>query len=161
MLIYMVSDTYFVIHHHYYINSVQHSSCSYTHTQLPGDSAKASRKSELKLFLLHCYYVLVALFFLACFCYLFWRSESYRASLQEYFSCERSGVPPSGEECSKSEIQGRAFPTVVTIVFGLLLMFPVANLAYLVDINELRGLWQTLQTMKSGQPTGQSSPTRS
>lgn len=78
-------------------------------------------------------------------------------SLQDYFSCERGGVPPSGQECSKSEIQGRAFPTVVTVVFGLLLMFPVPNLFYLVSISKFGGLWQTLKTEKSGQPSFHSS----
>ena len=108
-------------------------------------STKSASTAEVKVFVLLCYYTLLAFISLGCYCALFWRIDGYLSSLQGYFICEFGGVPMNGSVCDRSGFQSAAFPALCTIGIGLVALFPVANLVYAIKIHEVKELLQSIK----------------
>ena len=63
-------------------------------------------------------------------------------SAQQYFFCELSGHDPSNP-CNRSEFEKLTNPSVTTLSYILMMaLFPVVNLVYIVNIEELKQLWR-------------------
>ena len=69
---------------------------------------------------------------------LYWRLDSYIENLYASLSCEANGAVPNEEPCMKSVFQSSAFVTLYTVVFGLLVLFPVFSVTYSTSLQEMK-----------------------
>ena len=60
-------------------------------------------------------------------------------SIQTYFFCEQGGHNASNP-CSRSEIENRNHPSLEVLASLMVAIFPVVNLLYAVNIQELKEL---------------------
>ena len=51
----------------------------------------------------------------------------------------------NGSVCDRSRFQNTAFPALFTIGIGLMVLFPVANLVYAIEIHEVKELLQSMK----------------
>ena len=61
---------------------------------------------------------------------------------ERYFLCEQGGHNPSNP-CSHSEIEDLHYPSLEILVNTFESLFPVVNLMYVVNIQELKEVWRT------------------
>ena len=61
--------------------------------------------------------------------------------VQEYFCCELGGHNP-GNPCSRSKIGNLSDLGLEILLYILLALFPVVNLIYAVNVQELKELWR-------------------
>ena len=56
--------------------------------------------------------------------------------IQEYFFCEQGGVDPENR-CTRDYLK-HAYPSLSTISYALLGLFPIVNLIYAINLKELK-----------------------
>lgn len=100
--------------------------------------------AERKLLIVFCYYVLLAAIALTTFTLSIKDTSEITEHLINYFSCERDGHN-SSNPCSRSELEALNNPTLTTLSYVLLGLFPVVNLVYAVNIDELKVYLQCLR----------------
>ena len=71
-----------------------------------------------------------------------------KESLQRYFFCEQGGYNPSNP-CNRSDIEDLTYPSLEIMSNILQAMFPVVNMIYVVNIQELKNLWRGKVVIKS------------
>ena len=60
---------------------------------------------------------------------------------ERYFLCEEEGHNASNP-CSRSEIEDLRYPSLEILVNTFASLFPVVNLIYVVNIQELKEVWR-------------------
>ena len=105
-----------------------------------GHSEHKNRIAQVKLMILLCYYLIVAIVFLVVFSALFYDFPTYVAEIVAYFLCEGLGNQP-GRTCSRSTFENFSFPVIFIIVLMFLAMFPAVNLVYAISVQEVRSLF--------------------
>ena len=98
--------------------------------------------AQKKLLIVFCYYVVLTVIALTSFTLATRNTGVIVNSAKRYFLCEQNGHDPS-EPCSRSELERLMNPTGITLSFILAMaLFPVVNLVYIVNIQELKELWR-------------------
>lgn len=103
-------------------------------------SKKSSMKigaAERKILIVFCYYVLLAVIALTAFTL---STKNFPKTIRlfaEYFNCERNGHN-SSNPCSRSEFERLNNATLTSFSYILLGLFPIVNLIYAVNIQELK-----------------------
>ena len=87
-----------------------------------------------------CYYVALAAIALTSFTLSTRNAPLFVKTVQRYFFCEHGGHNPS-KPCIRSDFEKLAYPSVSTLSFICLALYPVVNLLYAVNIQELKDLW--------------------
>lgn len=90
---------------------------------------------ELKVLIISCYYVIFAVFIVTTFTITHAQMEAQLLrDIGSYFACEATGT---SSECERSfaELGGEIFSILSLILIGL---FPIVNLAYVLNIQELK-----------------------
>ena len=64
-------------------------------------------------------------------------------SIHEYFCCEQGGHNPDNP-CSRSEIGDLSDFCLKIVLYILMALFPVVNLIYAVNVQELKELWKKI-----------------
>ena len=94
--------------------------------------------AEKKLLIVLCYYVILAATILTTMTLVSRVTLELEDNIQEYFLCEESGHNFS-HQCDHSKIDRLNLPSIViNITMFLLGLFPVTNLVYAVNVEELR-----------------------
>lgn len=91
--------------------------------------------SELKVVVISCYYLIFAVFVVTTFTITnVQQQEKFISDALIYFTCEANGIR---NQCDRSftELSGEIFTILSLILVGL---FPIANLAYVLNIQELK-----------------------
>ena len=91
--------------------------------------------AEVKLVIISCYYVVFSVFIVTTFTITHVRNDmQFVSDITDYFVCESTGA---GNECDRSfaQLSGEIFTVLTFIILGL---YPIANLAYVVNIRELK-----------------------
>ena len=99
--------------------------------------------AEKKLFIVFCYYVILAVFFISRFTMASRNAPELSYSIHEYFCCEQGGNNPSNP-CSRSEIGDLGDLWLEIVLFISLALFPVVNLLYAGNIQELKDMWRKI-----------------
>ena len=100
---------------------------------------------ELKVLTISCYYVLFAVFIMTTFTITNVQNQmQFISDITEYFACEATGT---GKECDRpfAQLSGEIFTVLSLILIGL---FPIVNLAYVVNIQELKQITKCCQKYK-------------
>ena len=96
-----------------------------------------------------CYYVVLAVLALTAFTLGTRHAPTFVKNVQRYFFCEQRGHNPS-MPCNRMDFEKHTFPFVTTLSYISLALFPVVNLLYAVNIQELKELWgKWLKSRKS------------
>ena len=104
--------------------------------------------AQKKLLVVFCYYVMLSVVDLTTYTMIARNSPVLRESLQRYFFCEQSGRD-SSKPCNRSEFENMTNASGITLSYILLLaVFPVVNLVYIVNIQELKEIWRKYFTLK-------------
>ena len=104
--------------------------------------------AQKKVLVVFCYYVALSVVNLTSYTVLSRNSPVLREHVQRYFFCELSGHD-SSKPCSRSEFENMTNAAEITLSYILLIaVFPVVNLVYIVNIQELKELWRKYFTVK-------------
>lgn len=98
--------------------------------------------AERKLLIVFIYYVLLAAIALTTFTISTRDSGVLAEKVFSYFKCEQNGHN-SSSPCSRSEFGATKSAGLTTVSYILLGLFPVVNLIYAVNIQELKERWHT------------------
>ena len=93
--------------------------------------------AERKLLIVFCYYVLLAVISLSSFTTSTRNIPERTRTALSYFSCEQGGHDPEAP-CSRAEMESKNNSVVGTLTFVVMGLFPVVNLVYAVNIQELK-----------------------
>lgn len=114
------------------------------HGLLRDNSYKTSVKNsfkigtaERKLLIVFCYYVLLASVSLTAFTISTRNLAHFAELLGDYFSCEIGGHN-SSNPCSRSEFEALSNAGLAGSAYILLGLFPIVNLLYAVNVQELK-----------------------
>ena len=99
--------------------------------------------AEKKLLVVFSYYVVLASVALTAFTLSIRNSSNFITSIQQYFLCEQGGHD-SSSPCSRDYIS-QSFPSLTTLSYILLGLFPVVNLIYAMNLKELKEMAQKLR----------------
>ncbi len=94
-------------------------------------------KPEIKILLALCYYIFLGAFILAALTVPASNYSQYVKAVSDYFHCESTGFNPNKKVCERNfeEFDGR---TVFTIGLCFLGMFPIFNLLYILNVQEIK-----------------------
>ena len=92
--------------------------------------------AERKILIVLCYYVVVASFSLTQYTVVVRNLDAFDAQLEKYFICELSGHDPSNP-CDRNEFRQLSNPGITAVTFVLLGLFPLFNLIYALNYEEL------------------------
>lgn len=93
--------------------------------------------AERKLLIVFCYYVLLAVIALTAFTLSTKNLSQSVKFILKHFDCERDGHNTSNP-CSRSEFEELNNAALTTFSYILLGLFPIVNLVYAVNIQELK-----------------------
>ena len=82
------------------------------------------------------YYIVLSSVALTSFTLATSNVENLVSGIQEYFFCEQGGFDPE-DRCTR-DYQKHTSPYLTTISYALLGLFPVVNLIYAINLNELK-----------------------
>ena len=85
-----------------------------------------------------CYYAVLAVVALTTFTISTRNDEMSAGIIAKHFICERNGVVDPGRSCDRSHVEGLGNPAWTTMSYILLGIFPIVNLIYAVNVQELR-----------------------
>lgn len=74
----------------------------------------------------------------------FYEIVPYYVNYAKLIACERSGVQPGGMVCDRSGNQNVAFPAFLTLMIATICIFPIANLIYAINVQEVKGWYRRL-----------------
>jgi hypothetical protein len=97
--------------------------------------------AERKLLIVFCYYVLLAAISLTAFTLSTKNLPETVKNFLEYFDCEKDGHN-SSDPCSRADFERLNNSALTTFSYILLGLFPVANLVYAVNVQELKAYCQ-------------------
>ena len=103
--------------------------------------------AEKKLLFVFFYYVLLSVVAITSFALGTRNASPFVKNIQRYFFCEQSGHDPNNP-CSRSEFEKLSNPSITTLSYILLAIFPVINLVFVVNIQELKQSWRRLLKKK-------------
>ena len=109
--------------------------------------------AERKILIGFCYYVLAAIISLIAFTISTRNGDQYANEVLKYFLCERSN--PS-EPCSRDGYEALSYPVLTSLSYILLGLFPVINLTYVINFQELKEKssdWVICLRLRKGQQT--------
>ena len=92
--------------------------------------------AERKILIVLCYYVVVASFSLTQYTVVIRNLDAFDTQLDKYFVCELSGHDPSNP-CDRSRFRLLSNPGLTAMTFILLGLFPLFNLIYALNYEEL------------------------
>ena len=125
------------------------------HGLLRNNSFKSSLKNsfkigtaERKLLIVFCYYVLLASVSLMAFTISTRNLTRLSQLVGEYFSCEINGHDASNP-CSRSEFEALSNAGLAGSAYILLGLFPIVNLLYAVNIQELKAVCRCFRKRSS------------
>ena len=93
--------------------------------------------AERKVLIVFCYYIVLAVVALTTFTISTRNDDLTVRRILEYFTCEQGGHDPE-DPCSRSGFEELSNPAWTTMSYILLGMFPVVNLIYAVNVQELK-----------------------
>ena len=105
--------------------------------------------AERKVLIVFCYYVILAVVALTTFTISTRNGDLTARRIFEYFTCEQNGHDPD-EPCSRSNFEELTNPAWTTLSYMLLGMFPIVNLIYAVNVEELKAFCQCSGRGKTG-----------
>lgn len=121
--------------------------------------SNASKTPEIKLIVLLGYYTVSMLIYLAGLCSVFYDTLRYYPKRAMYAACERGGVQPGGMVCDRSAIQNVTFPAFLTLMIAAICFFPVANLIYAINVQEVKVWCRRLRKIgRDGEKSTTSTP---
>jgi len=88
--------------------------------------------AEKKLLIIFSYYVVLASIALTSFTLSIRNSDNFISGIQAYFFCEQGGIDPDNP-CSRDYLIN-SYPSIATLSFILLALFPVVNLIYAINL---------------------------
>ncbi len=97
--------------------------------------------AERKVLIVFCYYIVLAVVALTTFTLTTRNDEVTVKRIFLYFVCEQKGHNPD-DPCSRSDFEELTYPAWTTMSYILLGMFPIVNLIYAVNIQELKDFCQ-------------------
>ena len=98
---------------------------------------KVATSAERRLLIVVVYYVLLAAIALTAFTLNARYLPQEAAAILSYFSCEQGGYNPKAP-CSRSGFEGLANPGLSTLAYILVALFPIVNLVYTLNIEEIK-----------------------
>lgn len=110
------------------------------HGLFTNKDSKSSLKigtAERKLLIVFCYYVLLAVIALTAFTFSIKNLTQSVKFILEHFDCERDGHNTSNP-CSRSDFEALNNAALTSFSYILLGLFPIVNLVYAVNIQELK-----------------------
>lgn len=93
--------------------------------------------AERKLLIVFCYYVVLAVISLTSFTMSTRDASAIATHTLEYFLCEQGGHNPE-TPCSRAAIDEMTDPVISTMSYILLGLFPIVNLVYALNVQELK-----------------------
>lgn len=93
--------------------------------------------AERKVLIVFCYYMVLAVVALTTFTISTRNDEVAIRIIAKHFICEQSGFDPEGS-CDRSRVEEQGNPVWTTMSYILLGIFPIVNLIYAVNIQELK-----------------------
>ena len=112
--------------------------------------------AEKKLLVVFCYYVILATVALTAFTLSTRNSSSIIKGIQKYFLCEQGGHN-SSSPCSR-DFERHSNPSVTTLAYVLLGLFPAVNLIYAVNMKELKEMAQKLRVKRKNAYSSSDTP---
>ena len=91
--------------------------------------------AERKLLIIFCYYVVLGVIALTTFTVTTRNVELFTEELGQYFLCEAVGPE---DPCDRSGFEELTHPELVAVSYVLLGIFPVFNVVFAVNVNELK-----------------------
>ena len=104
--------------------------------------------AEKKLLLVFFYFEILASIALITFTLNTRYDSEFIRSVFDFFLCEQRGHDPENP-CSNADINRLSFPSVTTLSYIILGLFPVAILVYALNINEIKKLYCTKKKAKN------------
>ena len=95
---------------------------------------------ERKILVSLSYYVLLVIFSLTSFTFAARNVGAFGTQLISYFSCETNGHNPE-MPCDRDLFRQFSEPGLATVASALLALFPILNLVYALNIEELKEKW--------------------
>ena len=92
--------------------------------------------AEKKLLIVLSYYIVLSSVALISFTLATRNVENLISGIQEYFFCEQGGFDPE-DHCTR-DYRKYSYPSLSTISYALLGLFPVVNLIYVINLKELK-----------------------
>ena len=92
--------------------------------------------AERKILIVLCYYVVVASFSLTQYTVVIRNLDAFNMQLEKYFICELNGHDPSNP-CDRNRFRQLSNPGLTALTFILLGLFPLFNLIYALNYEEL------------------------
>ena len=86
-----------------------------------------------------CYYVVLATITLIAFTLATRNAPIFVKKVQRYFFCEQGGHNPSNP-CIRSDFEKHLYPSVATLSFISLSLYPVVNLLYAANFQKIKEL---------------------
>jgi len=108
---------------------------------------------EMKVLIILFYYILLGVCSLTTFSVTSRNMQLFTSGLVSYFLCESTGTN-DGKVCDRTAFEQFSNPIPAALSFILLGLYPVVNLIYVVNIQELKQKGKRL-TRKFSRPTDQ------
>ena len=99
----------------------------------------------MRILIVFCYYGILGIGALTAFNVTSHKLQEFSNALDAYFLCERGGI---GNSCDRSGFESLTNPTLVTIGFILIGIYPAINLVYVIHSADLKSLKQKCQCFK-------------
>lgn len=110
--------------------------------------------AEKKLLVVFCYYIILATVALTTFTVVTRNASNYIKNIQRYFLCEQGGYDPNNP-CSH-DFRRQSYPSLTTLSYVLLGLFPVVNLIYAINLKEMKEIFQKMKLNKKNKAHGSS-----
>ena len=110
-----------------------------------GFKLQRSKGAELRILIVFCYYAILGIAALTAFNVTSHKLQGFSNALDAYFLCERGGIE---SKCDRSGFERLTNPTLVTIAFILIGLYPAINLVYVIHSADLKSLKQKCQCFK-------------
>ena len=99
----------------------------------------------MRILIVFCYYAILGISALTAFNVSSQQLQEFSNALDAYFLCERGGIR---NNCDRSGFESLTNPTLVTIGFILVGIYPAINLVYVIHSADLKSLKQKCQCFK-------------
>ena len=106
--------------------------------------------AEKKLMIVFSYYIVLSSVALTTFTLSTRNIDILIRGIQEYFFCEQGGFDPE-DRCTRDYLK-YAYPSLSTISYALLGLFPVVNLIYAINLKELKAALNKCQPKSKKKP---------
>ena len=95
--------------------------------------------AEKKVLIVFLYYVLLGVISLVSFGISIQTGSIYTSALKSYFACERTN--PGNCDDERAAAAQSTFPGLTDTTYILLALYPLVNLVYAFNFNELKEIW--------------------